>query len=73
MVKTVQMTIGAVVAVGAMFLVADYALSIPNVHVDYASKECVSVENFPGVVFNKDDAYTCENMPSKFNQVWVLK
>jgi len=71
--KTLQVAVGATAAVAAMFLTMDYALSVPNVQVDYASNECVAVENFPGVVFGKNDAYTCENLPSKFNQVWVLK
>lgn len=53
-----------------MALAMDYALSIPDVHKSYSTRECVTVENYPGFVFGKD-TFSCENMPSKFNLVWV--
>lgn len=40
--------------------------SLPDVHVSYSTDECVKVINY-----DKNDSYSCENMPSKFNHVWV--
>ena len=60
---------GAAVTVG-LFAMADYALSIPDVHVSYASNSCVEVVNYPSTLFGNTD-YNCENMPEKFNHVWV--
>lgn len=67
-----KLAIMTAVAAGALFFVAaDYALSIPNVYVSFETRECVSVENFPGFWFGKTE-YSCENMPSKFNHVWAM-
>jgi hypothetical protein len=63
-------TAGIIVAAGVSFLFMDYALSIPEVYKSYSSRECVKVENYPGLVFGKDN-YTCESMPAKFEVVWV--
>ena len=42
-----------------------HALSLPDVQVSYASNECVEVINY------SNTAYDCENMPTKYNHVWV--
>ena len=42
------------------------SMSIPDVHVSYSTEECVDVINY-----DKDDNYSCENLPSKFNHIWV--
>ena len=55
---------------GAMFVFADYAFSIPDVHVSYETRNCVTVENYPSTFFGTSN-YSCENMPEKFNHVWV--
>ena len=69
--KTVLNYLIAGLAFGAVTVaVADYALSLPDVHVSYASGECVGVENFQGAFFNTE-TYSCENLPSKYNHVWV--
>ena len=58
-------------AVGvALFVVADYAMSIPDVHMSYSTDLCITVENYPSVLFGTSN-YSCENMPTKFNHVWV--
>lgn len=62
-------------AIGAAFgtailAMADYAFSIPSVHVSYETQNCVSVENYPSIFFGTSN-YSCENMPEKFNHVWV--
>ena len=41
------------------------ALSMPDVHVSYATNECVKVVNYT------DEIFSCDNLPSKFNHVWV--
>tara|TARA_B110000977_G_C10632748_1_gene320832 strand:+ start:217 stop:453 length:237 start_codon:yes stop_codon:yes gene_type:complete len=41
-------------------------LSIPDVQFSYSSSECVKVLNYA-----EGDKYSCENLPAKFNNVWV--
>ena len=67
MIKTlaVSAVFGAMVFVGA-----DYAFSIPDVHVSYETRNCVQVQNYPSVMFCTT-IYSCEIMPTKFNHVWV--
>ena len=45
--------------------VAYVALTIPDVHVSYSTNDCVEVVNW------SDTNYSCENMPNKYNHVWV--
>jgi hypothetical protein len=64
-----SLVLGAAVGFG-LFAFADYSFSIPTVKVSYASNSCVEVENYPSAMFGTT-AYNCENMPAKFNHVWV--
>ena len=41
------------------------AAAMPDVHVSYATGECVKVVNYT------DEIFSCENYPNKFNHVWV--
>lgn len=41
-------------------------LSVPDVQFSYSSSECVKVLNYV-----EGDKYSCENLPAKFNNVWV--
>ena len=54
---------------GTMFAGLGYAMisaaAMPDVHVSYATGECVKVVNYT------DEIFSCENYPSKFNHVWV--
>lgn len=69
--KQMIKSIAAAAALGAsVFVFADYAFSIPNVLVSYETRQCVQVQNHPSVLFGNTN-YTCENMPEKFNHVWV--
>lgn len=43
----------------------DTVLAMPDVHVSYSTDECVKVVNYT------DTNYSCENMPKRFNHVWV--
>lgn len=40
--------------------------TLPDVYVSYSTGYCVNVVNYA-----EGDDYTCENMPKKFNHVWV--
>ena len=42
------------------------SMSLPDVWVSYSTDECVKVVNYV-----EGDNFSCENMPSKFNHVWV--
>jgi hypothetical protein len=64
-----SLTIGAVIGAG-IFAMVDYAFSIPDVLVSYESNMCQQVQNYDSVLFGTT-AYSCENMPTKFNHVWV--
>ena len=55
---------GVIGAVG--FTLIDSALSIPDVHFSYSTDACVTVLNYA-----EGDNYSCENLPAKFNHVWV--
>ena len=70
MAKTLGYTVGSILFIVVAFLMMDYAFSIPNVIESYSTGECVTVENYPGIVFNQE-MYSCENMPSKFYHVYV--
>jgi len=67
MLKTI---LGSAVMAFCLFAVMDYALSLPDVHVSYATNECVSVINYDTLFFSAGD-HSCENLPSKYNHVWV--
>ena len=60
---------GAAFGLG-LFAFADYSFSIPDVHMSYASNNCVEVLNYPSTLFGTTN-YSCENLPTKFNHVWV--
>jgi hypothetical protein len=70
MAKALGYTVGSILFIVVAFLMMDYAFSIPNVVESYSTGECVTVENYPGIVFNQE-MYSCENMPSKFYHVYV--
>jgi hypothetical protein len=53
------------VAVAGLFLVVLNAVSMPDVMVSYSSGECVEVVNY------SDDNFSCDNLPSRYNHVWV--
>lgn len=40
--------------------------NIPEVQMSYSTGECVKVINY-----TEDTKYSCENMPTKYNHVWV--
>lgn len=40
--------------------------TIPEVQMSHSTGECVKVINY-----KERDNYTCENLPSRYNHVWV--
>ena len=57
----------AFLAIGAGVAYAfNYSMSIPDVKFSYSTDECVEVINY-----TEADKYSCENLPSKFNHIWV--
>lgn len=57
---------GGAIALFVLFYVLEASLSIPDVHFSYSTDTCVKVINY-----TDEDNYSCENLPSKFNHVWV--
>jgi len=41
-------------------------IDMPDVHMSNSTGECVEVINY-----HPDDAYTCDNLPERYNHVWV--
>jgi len=60
-----------IVLVIGLFLAMDYAFSLPTVVESYNGGHCEEVFNYPGIVFNTESNYSCENLPAKFNHVWA--
>jgi len=44
----------------------NYAITLPDVKFSYSSDQCVEVINY-----NSEDNFSCENLPTKFNHIWV--
>ena len=59
---------GAVACV--MLATVDYATALPDVHVSHSTGECQGVTTYQGLMFDSL-GYSCENMPEKYNHVWV--
>lgn len=64
--ESVGLAVVACFMVGAVIFAMLNSAAIPDVHVSYSTNECVKVLNYV-----EGDNYSCENMPSKFNHVWV--
>jgi hypothetical protein len=62
----ILVTLMVAVSLFVLMFVFAKAASIPDVHVSYSTDECVKVINYV-----EGENYSCENLPSKFNHVWV--
>ena len=52
---------------GIIFGVAlNYAFNIPEVQMSHSTGECMKVVNF-----SESDKFTCDDLPSRYNHVWV--
>lgn len=65
MIKLGGVVIGFVGIFGLLYTI-NTALMIPDVHFSYSNDICVEVINY-----SSEDNYSCENLPNKFNHVWV--
>ena len=66
-IKYLIKTVGAFVIVTCTFAFAfSFYAAIPDVHISHSTDECVTVINY-----TDEDIYSCENMPTKYNKVWV--
>ena len=65
--KTVALSL---VAAGLVLVGLDYALALPDVLVSYQTNTCVDVITYQGAFFDSL-GYSCENMPAKYNHIWV--
>lgn len=54
-----------------MFFIMDLAFSTPVVYTSYETNRCVMVESHPGAFFNKGTEYSCDNLPQRYEHVWV--
>lgn len=59
----ITVVIGIIVFTFAVYVINDI-LTMPDVYFSYSTNECVKVINY-------GTDYTCENLPEKFNHVWV--
>jgi len=65
--KDIIKTIGAFVIVTLVFAFGfSFYVAIPDVYVSHSTDKCVTVINY-----TDEDIYSCENMPEKYNKVWV--
>lgn len=63
-------TLGGIVFATTFFLFYSLIVSVtdmPDVFVDYNTNECIKVVNFD------DRNFTCDDLPSKYNHVWVIE
>jgi|TARA_B110000503_G_scaffold7477_1_gene10213 hypothetical protein len=56
----------SVIGLVAIFFALTTSLDIPDVLISHSTNECVSVINY-----TDEDIYSCENMPTKYNKIWV--
>ena len=64
-----QVTAGyalGVITLVAVFFALTTSLDIPDVLISHSTDECVTVINY-----TDEDIYSCENMPTKYNKIWV--
>ena len=56
-----------VITLVAAFFVLTTSLDLPDVLISHSTNECVTVINY-----TDEDTYSCDNMPTKYNKVWVM-
>jgi hypothetical protein len=62
--------ISLAIIVAIFFVFLDYATTIPDVEFSNSTGACVYVQNYPAILF-ENPIYTCENLPTKYNHIWV--
>ena len=65
--KDIVMAVGSIVIISSIFVLGvSFYSAIPDVLVSHSTGECVTVLNY-----TDEHTYSCENMPTKYNKVWV--
>ncbi len=65
-IKAVLIGATAGVILGFTVNAVETALDMPDAYWANTTNECVGVVNY-----TKNDEFSCENLPSKYNKVWV--
>ena len=65
-IKAVVLGSAAGMVLGFSVSALETALDLPDVYWSNTTNECVGVVNYA-----KADDFSCENLPSKYNKVWV--
>lgn len=65
-IKAVALGSVAGLVLGFTVNAVEAALDMPDVYWSNTTNECVGVVNYA-----KNDDFSCENLPSKYNKVWV--
>ena len=59
----------------AAVLLLDYILVTADVEWSHSTRQCVGVTTYQGMFFdnlrNENGRYSCENLPEKYNHIWV--
>ena len=63
--NVIQSGLTAAAILGLAMFAFNTWISVPDVEFSYSSGGCVKVINYD------DSAYNCENLPAKFNHIWV--
>ena len=65
--KDILYTVISILIISVVFVfgVSVYA-NTPDVHISHSTNECVKVINY-----TEEQLFSCENMPTKYNKVWV--
>ena len=65
--KDILKTVGSIIIISSIFVLGvSFYSAIPDVLVSHSTGECVTVLNY-----TEEQPYSCENMPSKYNMIWV--
>lgn len=65
-VKSIVVGLSIGVLFGVWISLMGDVLDMPDVLISNSSGECVNVFNY-----NEDHVYTCENLPERYNHIWV--
>jgi hypothetical protein len=57
--------VGTVLTTFIFIIFTSVTLERPDVHVSWDTKQCVKVINYG------DAEYTCDNLPTRYNHIWV--
>ena len=60
-----QVVVIVSVLIALLFILGD-AMDTPDVMISNSTGECINVLNY-----KEDDKYSCTDMPSKYNMIWV--